>query len=49
VEGRKREERSLEEVRPELEERLKEQKKGDAYQTLIDSLKADSGFEVMEF
>jgi len=49
VEGRKREERPLEEVRPELEERLKEQKKGDAYQTMIDSLKADSGFEVMEF
>jgi parvulin-like peptidyl-prolyl isomerase len=49
VEGRKREERPLEEVRPELEERIKEQKKGDAYLTLIDNLKSNSGFEVLEF
>ena len=47
VEGRQRETRPFEEAKAEIENRLKEQKKGAAYQTFIADLKTKSSFKLV--
>lgn len=46
VVDRKKETRSLDEVRPELEAKIKQAKQGEAYQTLITKLKEEAGFKI---
>ncbi len=46
---RKKETRPLEEVRTELETQLKEQEQVERYQAIVDDLKQDAAFEVVDF